>query len=459
MKNQRMAKSKEMKQELEKLLIKGDELIAHPLDTFISLSARYMLQVALEKEVEEFLGRTHYQRGNRLRQGYRNGYEPKKLKNTNGILEVFTPQLRNTSEKFHSSLIERLKSGSDALNKMAMEMYVRGLSTGDIELLFENTFGKRILSKSAVSEISETLSINFNIWRSRSLKELNIVYLFLDGIYFALRQGTSEKEGILCAYGITLEGKKVLIHLDLGERESYDAWLCFLQDMVQRDLKEPLLVIYDGNPGLKKAIREVFPSSLKQRCQVHKMRNILSKLPRKATAELKPLILQVFRAKSYNEGLQKGKELIARFKELYPSAMESLEKDLEECLTYLKFPVLHHKSIRSTNLLERTFEEGRRRTKVIPRFPNEESCFKLVFSALISSSRSWRGLPMTPDIVIQLEKIRKEIFALKTSSFFSSSREITVGQRTAFGQDTNLTNEKEYATINHIDKNDFTRCP
>ena len=432
MKNQRIAKSREMYKDLEKVLIKGDELIAHPLDTFISFSARYLLQVGLEKEVEDYLGRAHYKRGERKHQGYRNGYEPKKLKNTNGILEVFTPQLRNTDQEFHSSLLERLKEGSDALNKMVLEMYIRGLSTRDIENLFENTFGKRVLSKSAVSEISETLSINFNIWRSRSLKEMNIVYLFLDGIYFALRQGTDEKEGVLCAYGITQEGRKILLHLDLGERESYDAWLCFLQDMVQRDLKEPLLIIHDGNPGLKKAIREVFPNSLKQRCQVHKMRNILCKLPKKAIGEIKLLVSQVFKAKSYEEGIQKGKELIARFKDLYPSAMECLEKDLEECLTYLKFPLPHHKSIRSTNLLERTFEEGKRRTKVIPRFPTEASCLKLVFSTLISSSSSWRGLKMTADIVMELEKIRKEIFPLKTSSFLS---------------DKNLTDQKEYDII------------
>ena len=156
MKSQRIEKSKEIEQEVEKILINGEELVAHPLDEFISLSARYILQVALEKEVEEFLGRTHYQRGNRLRQGYRNGYEPKKLKNTSGILEVWTPQLRNTSQEFHSSLLERLKEGSDALNKMVMEMYVRGLSDRDVESLFENTFGKRVLSKSTVSRISET---------------------------------------------------------------------------------------------------------------------------------------------------------------------------------------------------------------------------------------------------------------------------------------------------------------
>jgi len=407
------------------------------MDTFISLSARYMLQVGLEKEVEEFLGRAHYQRGSGLRQGYRNGYEPKKLKNTSGILEVFAPQVRNTKQGFRSSLIERLENGSDALNKMVMEMYVRGLSTRDIEHTFKNAFGKRILSKNAVSEISETLSINFNIWRARSLKELNIVYLFLDGIYFALRQGTSEKEGVLCAYGITSEGRKVLVHLDLGERESYDAWLCFLQDMAGRGLNEPLLVIYDGNPGLKKAAREAFPHALKQRCQVHKMRNILCKLPRKATAQLKPLILEVFTAKSYEEGLKKGQELVAHFKELYPSAMECLENDLEECLTHLKFPKEHHQKIRSTNLLERTFEEGRRRTKVIPRFPTESSCFKLVFSALISSSRSWRGLRMTPDILVELEKLRKEIFSKKHFSIFKEE---------------NLTKQKEYGMMTPKDE-------
>lgn len=413
MKNDRMAKSEELRKVVEELLVKGEEEIAHPLDAFVHLGARYVLQVALEQEITEFLGRAHYQRGIRRREGYRNGYEPKGLKNSQGILEVFVPQLREAKEKFQSRLLKNLKEGSGVLNQMVMEMYVRGLSTRDVENLFQDTFGKKVVSKSGVSEICNGLSTDFNQWRTRDLAELNIVYLFLDGIYFALRQRTKEKEGVLCAYGVTREGKKILIHLDLGERESYDAWLSFLHNMVARGLQEPLLVIHDGNPGLKRAVREVFPSSLKQRCQVHKMRNILSKLPKRAIAEIKPLVWQVFRARSYKEGIRKGRELIARYKKIYPSAMECLEKDLEECLTHLKFPEEHHKSIRTTNLLERTFEEGRRRTKVMGRLPTETSTLRLVYAILFRVSQSWQRIKMTPRIVLDLQKIRQEIFPEK----------------------------------------------
>ena len=369
-----------------------------------------MLQVSLEREVYEFLGRGHYRRGMRAKDGYRNGYEPHNFKSANGILQVAVPQLRETEEKFRSGLLARLKDGSDVLERLVTEMYARGMSCRDVEDAFTDIFGRQVISHSGVSRITEHLTVEFDEWRKRSLEGLNIVYLFLDGEYVALRQGTDEKEGVLCAYGITDRGRKVLIHLGIGERESYSAWLSFLHDMTGRGLNEPLLVINDGNPGLKKAIREVFPRSLKQRCQVHKMRNILSKLPEHAIAELKPLIQQVFWAKTYDEGLKKGRALIEKFKKLYPSAMECLEKDLEECIACLKFPKPHHKYIRTTNLLERTNEETRRRTKVIPRFPTEKSGLKLMFAVLIRASSKWYGLRMLPSVTEQLDEIRKQLF-------------------------------------------------
>jgi transposase-like protein len=140
------------------------------------------------------------------------------------------------------------------------------------------------------------------------------------------------------------------------------------------------------------------------------MRNILSKLPRRIEKELKPLIKQVYYASSYEDGLKLGHELIARLRGRYPSAMECLEEDLKECLTYLKFPQAHWKAIRTSNLLERTFEEGRRRLKVIPRFPTESSALGLLYATLITASRSWRGVRMTPDIWWELELLRREAF-------------------------------------------------
>lgn len=180
--------------------------------------------------------------------------------------------------------------------------------------------------------------------------------------------------------------------------------------MTARGLEEPLLVVSDKHKGLKKALREVFPHAFKQPCLAHKMRNILCKVPRKMQKEIKRLVQQVFYASSYEEGLRLGRELIARFGDRYPSAMECLSENLEECLTYLRFPVAHHKAIRTTNLLERLFGEGRRRTKVIPRFPSEESCLRLVYASLITASKSWHGVRMTPDIWWELEALRRQTF-------------------------------------------------
>ena len=142
------------------------------------------------------------------------------------------------------------------------------------------------------------------------------------------------------------------------------------------------------------------------RCQVHTLRNILAKLPTVAVPPVKPLLQQVFRAPDHATGLRRGRALLARFRSRYPSAMECLEKDLEECLTYLLFPQEHQKRLRTTNLLERTFAESRRRAKVIPRFPGERNCLTLLYATLITASRTWRGIVMTPRILRALDTLR-----------------------------------------------------
>ncbi len=215
---------------------------------------------------------------------------------------------------------------------------------------------------------------------------------------------------MLCAYAILENGKKVLLHLALGSTEPGSVSSI---DMTARGLEEPLLVIADKHKGLKKAAIEVFSHAFKQPCLSHKMRNILCKLPKKVEKEMKELVHHVLPqkdAQSYEEGLRLGHELIARFRDRHPSAIECLEEDLEECLTYLKFPQAHWRAIRTSNLLERTFGEGRRRTKVIPRFPTESSALRLLYATLITASQSWRGIRMTPDIWWELELLRREAF-------------------------------------------------
>jgi len=408
----RVPPSIRMKEEVEALLQgrgADQELADGPMDGFVRGTARYLLQVAIEAEATAFLGRGHYRRGDRARVGWRNGYEPKAVQTEAGLLKFAVPQLRDTQEPFRPQLPERLATRTPDLEALVRGMYVRGLSTQDIGALYGETFGETRLSKSTVSRITQQLTQEFETWRRRDLSELAVLYLFLDGQYHAARQGTNEKEGVLTAYALLEDGTPVLLHLDVGPRESYDAWLSFLQDMVARGLRVPLLVILDGAPGLVKAVKRAWPHAYRQRCQVHRMRNILAKVPRLMQATMKKLVQQVFLAPTYTKARQRGRDLIAKFKDRYPAAMECLERDLEECITYLRFPEEHHRRLRTTNRIERLNGETRRRTKVIPRFPTERSCLSLLYATLITASKHWRGIPMTAAILRQLQSLRATI--------------------------------------------------
>src|SRR5947208_3275184 len=411
----RVPPSARLKEEIEGLL--GGDTMAAPRDDaapmagFVRQLARYILQVSIEAEATAFLGRGHYRRGDRVRVGWRNGYEPKRIQSEAGVLDLAVPQLRGTDERFQSTAVERLGARTPDLEALVRGMYVRGLSTQDVSALYGETFGASRLSKSTVSRVTQQLNQEFDTWRRRDLTDLPIVYLFLDGQYHAARQGTDEKEGVLSAYALLDDGRPVLLHLDLGPRESYDGWLRFLQDLAARGLSEPLLIVMDGAPGLVKAVKRVWPHAYRQRCLAHKTRNILAKLPRLMQAKMKGLAQQVFGAPTYAAALKRGRDLIAKFKDRYPAAMECLERDLEECVTYLRVPEAHHQRIRTTNRLERLNGESRRRTKVIPRFPTERSCLALLYASLITASKHWRGIPMTVSDVKHLHQLRAAIAA------------------------------------------------
>jgi len=414
----RIPPSEEIRQRIERNFFEGNDLSDHPLDSFVEESAKYMLQMAVEREVTDYLGRGHYQRGARRISGYRNGYERKGVATEAGRVEVKMPQLRDCPP-IQSQVLDRLSQGTPQLKRLVLSLYVRGLSVRDIEACFCEAFGSRVLSKSAVSEVTQTIGEQFAQWKERDLSELKVAYLFLDGHYVRLREGTEEREGVLCAYGILETGHKVLLWFDsahhksvmLGEKESEDAWLLCLRDLVERGIKAPLLVISDGAPGLKKAVRKVFPQALTQRCQVHKMHNILCKLPRQIQSVMKQKIQRVFwNAPDFATAVRWGRELISEHQDQYPSAMECLAKELEECVRYLKFPNPHAVCIRTTNLLERTFGESRRRTKVIPYFFKEQSGINLVFASLITQAKKWRGVRVNPEIQLALTQIREHLY-------------------------------------------------
>lgn len=410
----RIPRSEQFKQEWQEILNRGIKGEGEGLlDALLRTGARYMLQVAIEEEVTEFLGREHYQRGERSRQGYRNGYEPKRLVTGQGVIEVGIPQVRNTEEPFHSQLLAAITNRSETLEELIRRMYVRGLSQQDVADAFAEAFDERVMSKSTVSRVARVIQEEFDAWRKRDLSKDPVLYLFLDAIYLPARQGGYQKDAVLCAYGITESGSKVLLHLDLGEKESYAAWQGFLYNLVDRGVTSPVLVASDGSPGLRKAIREVYPRAIRQRCKVHKMRNVLAKAPKSAQKILKGEISKIFAAQDKKEALRLAQTLNERYQDHYPSAIACLKEDLEECLAHLVLPPAHHKATGTTNLIERLFEEGRRRTKVVGRFPNEGSCLRLFFATLLAASKSWRGVRMTPAMLKDLRELRATLYGQK----------------------------------------------
>lgn len=380
-----------------------------PLSEAIRLGAQLMLQKAVELEVSQFLGRGHYERsGNQILRGYRNGYEDKRVQSAEGTIPLKMPQVRETLEAFESLWLKTLVSRSDKLAALIPQLYVKGLSTRDMEAALEQSLEVAGVSQSGVSELCGQLKKDFERWQQRDLSEHQILYLFCDGIYLRLRPEDKKAVAVLCAYGIRSDGQKVLLHLAVGEKESTVCWKSFFQDLKQRDWSEPLLAIIDGNSGLRKAVRECFPGAWVQRCQVHQRRNILCKLPEKARPALKKLIQKAFTAQSYKKGLEQAQGMVAMYETDYPEAIKCLRSDLEECLTALHFPEAHRKRIRTTNLLERLFGEGKRRSKVIPRFMNENSGLSLMFAVLVDASAAWRGVKITPAITQELDASRAD---------------------------------------------------
>ena len=383
--------SERIRQETEAFLQEGLAGDVNVLSTLLKLGAQRLIQEALEQEVTDFLGRGHYERSQQGREhrGFRNGYEPGHVKTAEGGIPVSIPQVRQTPEPFGSKLLQFLRQNTDVLERLTVEMYARGLSTRDIEDSFRDATGSCLISKSAVSEITETLDREYQEFLVRDLSGYDVLYLFLDAIYEPLRRA-GMREGLLCSWAILRDGRRVLLGLQLGNKESYDCWLGMLRDLIGRGLKTPLTVTSDGAPGLIRAVGEVFPKSLRVRCWAHKMRNVLDKVPEEIRNELKAHLQAIRDAPNQQEGRRISEEVLAAYKGKYPAAMRSLADDLDASLAHLMVPVANRKFVRTTNLIERSFVEERRRTKVIPYFRTEKSCTKLVYATLMRASLRWQ---------------------------------------------------------------------
>ena len=282
----RVAPSERFRTQLDEALA-GVGQEQDPVETVGRLGARLILQQALEDEVAEFLGRRRYERAEDT-VSHRNGYEPRTIKTTSGPVELERPRVRDASKLgFESRLLGRHVTHTSALESLVISSFLRGLSTRDVEAVLEDTFDQPVSSRSTVSRILEDTRERYRRWCKRRLDEHDVVYLFLDAIYLKLHPDDTPAEGVLIAWGVTLEGRKVLLGLQLGSRESYDAWLSFGRDLIARGVNAPGLVCADGAPGLWKAVRELWPAADEQRCTVHALRNVTAKLPERHHTEVK----------------------------------------------------------------------------------------------------------------------------------------------------------------------------
>jgi transposase-like protein len=371
----------------------------------VKLAAQLIIEEALEGEVEAELGRGYYGRGEPG--GHRNGYRRGKLDTAEGRIEYAVPQVRGLAG-WRSAVRDALSGRSEELERLAIEMYARGLSVRDIEAAFVDETGRSVLSKSAVSAVTERLWSDYQAFASRDLSSHEIVYLFVDGIAERLHLG-QPREAVLAAWGINRQGNKALLGLLPGTKEDTVTCKEFLRDLKSRGLADPILVVTDGAPGLIRAVEEVSPRSLRQRCLAHRIRNLETKVPAELWPEVKGLANAAYRASSPALARLTRDEFVKRFEVELPSATRCFLDDFEACIAHLRLPIAHRRAIRTTNLLERLFGEERRRTKVIPHAFGERAVLKLMYAALLRASQTWQRIVITEFERRQIDDLRADL--------------------------------------------------
>jgi putative transposase len=378
---------------------------------------RLLIEEALEAEVDETLGRGRYERLSAPAQGYRNGVRPGRIKTAEGVVDFAAPQVTGAPEPFVSRVRANLPDRTPDLERLAIEMYARGLSMRDIEAAFTDAAGRCALSKSAASQVAEKLWQDYQAFAARDLSGADILYLFIDGVAERLHLG-QKREPVLAAWGVASSGEKLLLGLYTASKEDTDSAREALRDLKARGMGDPILVASDGAPGLIRAIEEVLPRALRQRCLAHKIRNLANKVPEERWREVKAQALAAYQAISPMAARNAAAEFRRLYEKEFPGAVVCFEDDFEAAIAHLRLPIAHRKAARTTNLLERLFGEDRRRTKVIPHAFGEKPVLKLMFAALTRASQSWRRLVIGEFELRQLAELRqqlKEEFITRTS--------------------------------------------
>lgn len=320
------------------------------------------------------------------RSDYRCGYRPRRLDTRMGTMYLMVPKLR--SRGYIPFFVTERKRSEAALIQVIQEAFVQGVSTRKMEKL-AHSLGIENLSRSQVSEMTKGLNEQVQDFRSRSLAGPYPV-IWTDALYEKVRvDGRVVSMAVLVACGVNAQGQREVLAVEPMMEESKESYSQLFQNLKQRGLETPSLVVSDANKGLIAAIRESFPGASWQRCKVHFMRNILAHVPQKEKDAFAAQLKEIWLAPSAELARQRARQFSERYERRFPKAIEILEEGLEDSLAFYAFPELDARKIASTNMLERLNKEIRRRTSVVGIFPNPDSYLRLVTTYLIEYAEDW----------------------------------------------------------------------
>lgn len=369
-----------------------------PLHSLIRHGARKLIAEAVDAELAALLD--HY-RGLKTGDGQqavvRNGYLPERSIQTGvGDVAVKVPKIRDRSGsgiKFNSHLLPPYLKRAKSLDELIPWLYLRGVSTGDFQEALTALVGEQAkgLSANTVSRLKARWLEEYTAWQRHDLSQKRYVYWWADGVYSNVRM--DNKLCLLVIVGVTEHGRKELVAVEDGHRESEASWLEVLRDLKQRGLDvAPKLAVGDGALGFWKALSKTYPETRHQRCWVHKTANVLDKLPKSMQPKVKSALHNIYEAPSRAEAEAAFDRALTRFGDKYPKAMECLRKDREELLTFYDFPAVHWIHLRTTNPIESTFATVRLRTKKSRSCGSRETTLAMVFKLMQTAQNRWKRI-------------------------------------------------------------------
>lgn len=369
------------------------------LEELVRSAAQRMIEGALEAEVTEFLERLPGEKASEAEgfRGYRNGYaKERKITTAVGALTVRQPRISDIPEeagRYESKLVKRYKRRSEGLDSLFPKLFIEGLATRDFEPALRALVGDEApLSPSSISRLNKQFKEEFDKWKTRRLDGLEIIYTWADGVY--LKAGIAdEKLCVLVVIGADRTGRKHLLALVEGYRESRESWLELLRDLKARGMNEPAIAVADGGLGFWAALPEVWHQTKEQLCWLHKIRNILDKLPKAEHKEATMRIRAIYLAEDRESAEYLAMRLINDWKQTgYARAAECLERALEKLLTFHHFPIEHARHLRTTNPIESPFAAVKLRTNAARRFRTPRSALHLLFKLLTRAEKGWQKL-------------------------------------------------------------------